>query len=109
MMMTLKLKSLMQSYVLTAELELIQLCLRKQCFSTSQSEAMKTPIGGDDDPLWRAASVVHVSRQWKFLTLFGLKESVGQSDGVHSCHSGIFVEIWVDVEEHWHVHFLVGV
>lgn len=73
------------------------------------SEVMEIPVGADDDSLWTAASVVHVSRQREFLTLLGLKEGVGQSDGIHSCHSGIFVKIWVDVEEHWHVHFLVGV
>lgn len=73
------------------------------------SEVMKTPVSGDDDPLWSGASVVHVSRQRKCLTLFGFKEGVGQSDSVYSCHSGIFVKIWVDVEEHWHVYFLMGV
>lgn len=78
-------------------------------FSLQFSEAMETPVSGDGESLWTATSVVHVSRERKFLTLLGLKEGVGQRDCIHSCHSGIFIKIWVDVEEHWHVHFLVGV
>lgn len=76
-----KLQSFMQSCVLAAELELNQLYLRKLFLHFS--EVMKTLVSGDDDPHLSAASVVHVSRQRKFLTLLGLKEGVGQSDGVH--------------------------
>lgn len=54
-------------------------------------------------------SVVAVPGQRQLLTLLGLKEGVGQCDGVHSGHPRVFVELWVDVEEDGHVHLLVRV
>lgn len=58
--------------------------------------------------LW-AGSVVAVPGQRQLLTLLGLEEGVGQSDGVHSGHPGVLVELRVDVEEDGHVHLLVRV
>ena len=38
------------------------------------------------------------------VSLFGLKECVGECDGGHSGHGWVVAELWVDVEEHRHVH-----
>jgi len=54
-------------------------------------------------------SVVAVSRQRELLTLLGLEEGVGQSDGVHAGHPRVLVELRVDVEEDGHVDLLVRV
>lgn len=53
--------------------------------------------------------LVAVSRQRQLLSLFGLEEGVGQSDGVHSGHPRVGVELGVDVEEDGHVDLLVRV
>ena len=50
-----------------------------------------------------------ISRHRQPLALFGLEESVGQSDGVDSGHPRVGVELWIDVEENGHVHLLVRV
>lgn len=43
------------------------------------------------------------------LSLFGLKEGVRQSNGVHSSHPRVGVKLGVNVEEYWHVHLFVRV
>lgn len=50
-----------------------------------------------------------VSRQRQLLPFLGLKEGVGEGDGVHPCHSRIVVEFRVDVEEDGHVDLLARV
>lgn len=64
-------------------------------------------VSSSPSALGRPGSVVPGQR--KVLTLFGLKEGVGQSDGVDPSHPGVLVELRVDVEEDGHVHLLVGV
>lgn len=54
-------------------------------------------------------SVVAVSGQREFLTLLGLKEGVGQCDGVHPGHPGVIIKLRVNVEEDGHVHLFVRV
>ena len=71
-----------------------------------ESRTGATVLGGDPGVF---GSVVAVSRQRQLLTLLGLKEGVGQRDGVHPRHPGVVVELRVDVEEDGHVDLLVRV
>lgn len=43
------------------------------------------------------------------LTLFCLKEGVGESEASHSCHGRIVIELRVNVKENWHVHLFVWI
>lgn len=54
-------------------------------------------------------SVVAVSWHWQRLTVLGLEEGVGQSDGIHTRHPGVSVKLRVDVEEDGHVDLLVRI
>lgn len=53
--------------------------------------------------------LVGISWHRQTLSLLGLEEGVGQSDGVHSGHPRVGVELRVNVEENRHVYFLTRV
>lgn len=38
------------------------------------------------------------------VSLFSLKEGVGEGQAGHPSHCRIIVELGINVEEHWHVH-----
>ena len=49
-------------------------------------------------------SLRHIPRQRHLEAFLGLKERVGQRDGIHPPKLGILSELRVNVEEHGHVH-----
>jgi len=42
--------------------------------------------------------------QHKILSLLCFKERIGQSNNADPFHSWIIAEIWINVEENWHIH-----